>query len=155
MDLDDIDSAIIAQLQLDARQSNRELARRVGIAASTCLERVRGLHDRGVITGYHAQLDLAKIGRSVQAIVAAQIRPLSRTIINNFHDWAAPRPEVLEVLVVAGGDDFLIRVAVQDNERLHAFLIDHLAKRKEVVSFRTLVVFQHSATTAITPLTLT
>src|ERR1044071_3687231 len=105
MDLDDIDSAIIAQLQLDARQSNRELARRVGIAASTCLERVRGLHDRGVITGYHAQLDLAKIGRSVQAIVAAQIRPLSRTIINNFHDWATPRPEVLEVLVVAGGDN--------------------------------------------------
>ncbi|WP_218009356.1 Lrp/AsnC family transcriptional regulator [Herbidospora cretacea] len=152
MDLDDTDSAIIAQLQLDARQSNRELARRVGIAPSTCLERVRGLHERGVITGYHARLDLSKIGRSVQAIVAAQVRPSSRTVIDSFRDWAVPRPEVLEVLVVAGGDDFLIRVAVQDNERLHGFLIDHLAKRKEVVSFRTLVVFQHSATTAITPL---
>jgi DNA-binding Lrp family transcriptional regulator len=150
--MDELDSAIIAQLQLDARVSNRELARRLGIAPSTCLERVRGLRERGVIVGYRAQLDLVKLNRGVQALIAAQVRPLSRSVIDAFQESVTQLPEVLEVLVVAGGDDFLIRVAVQDNERLHAFLVDRLAKRKEVIGFRTLVIFQQSARNVIMPL---
>lgn len=150
--MDELDSAIVTELQLDARLSNRELARRLGVAPSTCLERVRSLRERGVILGYHAKLDLAKLNRQVQAFVAAQIRPLSRTVIDAFQEYAAGLPEVLEVFVLAGGDDFLIHVAVQSNERLHAFLVDQLAKRKEIVSFRTLVIFQHSAKTVITAL---
>jgi DNA-binding Lrp family transcriptional regulator len=150
--MDELDSAIVAELQLDARLSNRELARRLGVAPSTCLERVRGLRERGVILGYHAELDLSKLNRGVQALVSAQIRPLSRSVIDAFHGWAAKLPEVLEVFVVAGGEDFLIRVAVQSNERLHAFLVDHLATRRDVVSFRTMVIFQHSAKTVVTAL---
>lgn len=142
--MDRIDSEIIAQLQMDARQSNRELARRLGIAPSTCLERVRALHASGVIRGYHADVDLLQLNRGVQALVAAQVRPLSRTVIDNFQNWAIQLPEVLAVFVVAGNEDFLVHVAVPTNERLHAFLVDHLAKRKEVVSFRTLVIFQHA-----------
>ncbi|GAA0935635.1 Lrp/AsnC family transcriptional regulator [Nonomuraea longicatena] len=150
--MDELDSAIVTQLQLDARVSNRELARRLGIAPSTCLERVRALRERGVITGYRAELDLAKLNRRVQALVSAQVRPLSRSVIDSFQEAVAALPEVLEVLVVAGGDDFWIRVAVQDNERLHAFLVDHLAKRREVVGFRTLVVFQQSSKKVLTAL---
>jgi len=68
MTVDELDAAIIRHLQRDARQTNRELARAVGIAPSTCLERVRLLRARGVITGYHAEISLAALNRTVQAL---------------------------------------------------------------------------------------
>ncbi|GAA4974415.1 Lrp/AsnC family transcriptional regulator [Nonomuraea thailandensis] len=129
-------------LQTDARQSNRELARQLGIAPSTCLERVRALTRRGVIRGYHADIDPAALNRGVQAMVSVQVRPLSRAVINAFKTSAAEMPEVLSVFVLAGGDDFLLHVGVQDLDHLHGFLLDRLSKRKEIVGFRTSVVFQ-------------
>ncbi|GAA3127932.1 Lrp/AsnC family transcriptional regulator [Nonomuraea sp. NPDC049421] len=140
--MDELDSAIVRLLQTDARQSNRELARQLGIAPSTCLERVRSLTRRGVIRGYHADIDPAALNRGVQAMVSVQVRPLSRAVINAFQTSAAEMPEVLSVFVLAGGDDFLLHVAVQDLDHLHAFLLDRLSKRKEIVGFRTSVVFQ-------------
>ncbi|MGR6924136.1 Lrp/AsnC family transcriptional regulator [[Actinomadura] parvosata] len=140
--MDELDSAIIRLLQTDARQSNRELARQLGIAPSTCLERVRSLTRRGVIRGYHADIDPAALNRGVQAMVSVQVRPLSRAVINAFKASAAEMPEVMSVFVLAGGDDFLLHVGVRDLDHLHAFLLDHLSKRKEIVGFRTSVVFQ-------------
>ncbi|RVX47060.1 DNA-binding Lrp family transcriptional regulator [Nonomuraea polychroma] len=140
--MDELDSAIVRLLQTDARQSNRELARQLGIAPSTCLERVRALTRRGVIRGYHADIDPAALNRTVQAMVAVQVRPLSRAVINAFKSSAAEMPEVLSVFVLAGGDDFLLHVAVQDLDHLHAFLLDKLSKRKEIVGFRTSVIYQ-------------
>ncbi|MGP3962815.1 Lrp/AsnC family transcriptional regulator [Nonomuraea sp. 3N208] len=140
--MDELDSAIVRLLQTDARQSNRELARQLGIAPSTCLERVRALTRRGVIRGYHADIDPAALNRGVQAMVSVQVRPLSRAVINAFKSSAAEMPEVLSVFVLAGGDDFLLHVAVQDLDTLHSFLLDKLSKRKEIVGFRTSVIFQ-------------
>jgi DNA-binding Lrp family transcriptional regulator len=149
--VDELDSAIVDHLQRDARQTNRDLARTLGIAPSTCLERVRLLRKRGVIRGYSAQVELSALGRRVQALVAVQVRPLSRQVIDNFHDSVIGLPEVLAVFVLAGGDDFVVHVAVQDVEHLQAFLLDRFSKRREIVGFRTSVVFQHTAKTVVTP----
>jgi DNA-binding Lrp family transcriptional regulator len=146
--MDELDSEIVRLLQSDARQSNRELARRLGIAPSTCLERVRALTRRGVIRGYHAEIDPTALNRGVQALVSVQVRPLSRTVIDAFKDSASGLPEVLSVFVLAGGDDFLLHVAVQDLDRLHGFLIDRLSQRREIAGFRTSVIFQQVHTTA-------
>lgn len=140
--MDELDSAIVALLQTDARQSNRELARRLGVAPSTCLERVRALTRRGVIRGYHADIDPAALNRSVRAFVSVQVRPLTRTVIDTFMESAAAMPEVLSVFVLAGGDDFLLHVAVQDLDHLHAFLLDRLSKRREISGFRSSVIYQ-------------
>jgi DNA-binding Lrp family transcriptional regulator len=146
--MDELDSEIVRLLQADARQSNRELARRLGVAPSTCLERVRALSRRGVIRGYHADIDPAALNRGVQALVAIQVRPLSRTVIDTFKGFAGGLPEVLHVFVLAGGDDFLLHVAVQDLDHLHAFLTDRLSKRREITGFRTSVIFQQVSNTA-------
>ena len=146
--MDELDSEIVRLLQSDARQSNRELARRLGIAPSTCLERVRALTRRGVIRGYHAEIDPTALNRGVQALVSVQVRPLSRTVIDAFKDSASGLPEVLSVFVLAGGDDFLLHVAVQDLDHLHGFLIDRLSQRREIAGFRTSVIFQQVHTTA-------
>ncbi|MEB3370848.1 Lrp/AsnC family transcriptional regulator [Saccharopolyspora mangrovi] len=150
--MDELNSAIIEQLQTDARQSNRELARTLGIAPSTCLERVRSLTRRGVIRGYHADIDLAALNRGVQALVAVQVRPLSRAVIDDFKDSVGRMEEVVTVFVLAGGDDFILHVAVQDLDRLHSFVVDRLSKRREIVSFRTSVIYQRAHNTALAPL---
>ena len=142
--MDELDAAIIRNLQQNARQTNRELARAVGIAPSTCLERVRLLRSRGVITGYHAEISLAALNRTVQALIHVQVRPLSREVIEGFKTSITTLPEVLSVFVVAGADDFLVHVAVPDVDSLHAFLLDKLSKRREIVGFRSSVIYQHA-----------
>ncbi|GAT69314.1 Lrp/AsnC family transcriptional regulator [Planomonospora sp. ID91781] len=140
--MDELDTEIIRLLQTDARRSNRELARLLGIAPSTCLERVRALTRRGVIRGYHAEIDHAALNRSVQAMVSVQVRPLSRAVIDSFKESVSALPQVLSVFVLAGGDDFLLHVAVQDLDHLHGFLLDRLSQRREIAGFRTSVIFQ-------------
>ncbi|GAA2795180.1 Lrp/AsnC family transcriptional regulator [Saccharopolyspora taberi] len=149
--MDELDSAIIRELQANARQSNRELARTLGIAASTCLERVRALTRRGVIRGYHADIDLGALNREVQALVSVQIRPLSRAVIDAFKDTVGRMPEVLTAFVLAGGDDFVLHVAVPNLDHLHAFLVDQLSNRREVVGFRTSVIYQRQHNTVLAP----
>ncbi|WP_028938518.1 Lrp/AsnC family transcriptional regulator [Pseudonocardia spinosispora] len=142
--MDEVDSAIVAELQRDARQTNRDLAGAVGVAPSTCLERVRLLRQHGVITGYTARIDLPALNRRVQALITVQVRPLTRDVIDTIHDSLVPLPEVLAVFVLAGGDDFLVHVAVQDIEHLQSFLLDRLSKRREIISFRSSVIYQHT-----------
>ncbi|MFF9022085.1 Lrp/AsnC family transcriptional regulator [Streptomyces eurythermus] len=150
--MDSIDSAILGHLQRDARLTNRELARKVGIAPSTCLERVRSLRARGVITGYHAAVQPRLLGRSLQALVFARLRPLSRDVISGFEAYLAELPEVVSVFVVSGDDDFVVHVAVPDIERLHAFLMDRFSARREVVSFRSSVIYQQTSSRVMSPL---
>ncbi|GAA4245428.1 Lrp/AsnC family transcriptional regulator [Dactylosporangium darangshiense] len=152
--VDELDAAIVERLQRDARQTNRELAAAVGIAPSTCLERVRALRERGVITGYHAEVSLPALNRHVQALLHVQIRPLSRTVIEAFKAYLGTLPEVLSFFVVAGGDDFLVHVAVPGVDSLHAFLMDKFSKRREIVGFRSSVIYQHSRTPVVAPLDL-
>jgi DNA-binding Lrp family transcriptional regulator len=150
--VDDIDSALVRELQTNARQTNRDLASAVGIAPSTCLERVRLLRDRGVITGYHAEVSLTALGREVQALLHVQVRPLTRAVIEGFKSYAAGLPEVLSVFVLAGGDDFLVHVAVPSVDSLHGFLMDRFSDRREIVGFRSSIIYQHARNRVMEPL---
>ena len=141
--LDAIDTAILRELQSDARRSNREVAAAVGISPTTALDRTRALRERGIIRGAVLDLDLPSIGRPVQAIVAVRIRPPSRRNIEGFRDWVSTLPEVIGVFVTSGNEDFLIHVAVADNDALYAFVIDRMTERPEVIDVRTSVVYEH------------
>jgi DNA-binding Lrp family transcriptional regulator len=151
-DLDAIDLALLALLQNDGRRTNRELATMLNIAPSTCLERMRSLRRRGLIVGYHAQVDLAAIGRTLQALIAVRVRPPNRAVIDGFRAFVEELPEVLSVFVVSGGDDFLIHVAVKDTDQLQALVLDKLTRRKELADVRTSLVYEHLRKTEIAPL---
>lgn len=146
--IDAIDTAILHELQADARRSNRDIAAAVGVSPTTALDRTRALRDRGVIRGAVLDVDLAKIGRPVQALVAVRIRPPSRRVIEAFRAWSTSLPETIGVFVVSGTEDFLIHVAVADNDHLYGFVIDSLTERPEVADVRTSVVYQHIRTPA-------
>lgn len=147
--LDRIDSRIVQELQHDARIPMRDLAGAIGAAASTCSERIRRLQTRNVITGFHADVDLAVLGRSVQALVFAQVRPLGQALIEQFNRDALAMPEVMAVFVLAGGDDFLLHVGVNDVHHLHTFLLTKLSSRKEITQFRTSIIFTHDQKRAV------
>lgn len=149
--LDELDTAIVRELQRDARRTNRDVAAAVGVSPTTALDRTRALRDRGVITGSTLELDLAKIGRSVQALVAVRVRPPTRANIEGFREWAADLPEVVGVFVTSGAEDFLLHVAVPDNDHLYAFVIDRLTAKPEVADVRTSVVYEHIRSAPVLP----
>lgn len=105
-----------------------------------------------MIRGYHADIDLKALNRGVQALIAVQVRPLRRSVIDDFKDSVSQLPEVMTVFVLAGGDDFLLHVTVQDLDHLHAFLLDRLSKRGEIVGFRTSVIYQRVHNTVLSRL---
>jgi DNA-binding Lrp family transcriptional regulator len=150
--LSELERAILRQLQENARRTNRAIADAVHAAPSTSLERVRSLRERGVIRGYHAEVDLGQLGRDVQALIAARIRPPTRANIEGFRDWAHELPETIGVFVLSGADDFLVHVAVPDTEALYAFVIDRLTERPEVADVHTSVVYDHLQTFVVEPL---
>lgn len=149
--LDELDEAILRELQADARRTNKDIAATVGVSPSTALERTRSLRERGVIRGAVLDLNLAAIGRGVQALIAIRIRPPSRRNIEGFRNWISQMPETIGVFVVTGSEDFLVHVAVKDNEDLYAFVIDRLTERPEIADVRTSVVYEHLHKTQIIP----
>ena len=151
--LDELDTAILRELQLDARRTNRDVAAAVGVSPTTALDRTRALRERGVIRGAALTVDLAAIGRPVQALIAVRIRPPSRQNIEAFRNWVTALPDTLGVFVTTGTEDFLIHVAVPDNESLYAFVIDKLTERAHVADVRTSVVYEHLRNDRIGPVT--
>ena len=150
--LDRTDQALVAALQEDARISNKDLAERVGLAPSTCLERVRALRARGVLRGFHADVDRTSLGRGLESIIAVRIRPHSRAYVDSFRTAALAMPEVIELFHVTGADDFLLHVAVADTDALRDFVLDRLTVRPEVGHVESRVVYDHARRPALEPL---
>jgi Lrp/AsnC family transcriptional regulator, leucine-responsive regulatory protein len=123
VNLDDVDWAIIGQVQQDARISLSELGRRVGLSSSATTERVRQLEAAGIIVGYHAVIDLAKVGYPVLAVVRLKYpgnrhEPLRRLL--------AERREILECLRTTGDDCYTLKVVATSMGHLEA-VMDELA----------------------------
>src|ERR1700746_3248637 len=121
--LDELDTAILRELQRDARRTNRDLAAAVGVAPTTALDRTRSLRQRGVIRGALLDVDLAAIGRPVQALLAVRIRPPPRRNIEAYPPRTAMPRGPVGVIVVAGTEYSLLPVAVAGNQQLYAFVI--------------------------------
>jgi DNA-binding Lrp family transcriptional regulator len=141
-DLDDIDRHLVRELARDARQANNALAERVGIAPSTCLGRVRSLRERGVIRGYHADVDQAALGRPLQAMIAVRLQSHARSRIRGFVAEVAGLPEVLNVFFLAGKDDFLLHVAAASTAALREF-VESLSSNDAVSYTETSLIFEH------------
>ncbi|MFC9694624.1 Lrp/AsnC family transcriptional regulator [Kribbella sp. NPDC056951] len=149
--MDELDTALLRILQNDARRTNREMAAELGIAPSTCLERIRSLRERGVISGYHAAVDLKAIDRAMQAIISIKLRPQAMAVATAFQDYVMQLPQTLDMFMVSGASDFLAHVAVRDAQALRDLVLD-LAKRQEIADIRSSVVFEHHHRTTVLPL---
>ncbi len=123
--------------------SYKELASLAGVAPSTCLERVRGLRARGVITGFHAEVDLARFGRKLEALIAIRFRTHDRELVEPFIAYVLSLPETISLFNLAGDDDYLVHIADADSDQPHGFVLDRLGVRPEVEHVRTSLVYRH------------
>lgn len=134
---------LLDQLARDGRITNNALAAAAGIAPSTCLGRVRALVERGVIRGFHADIDPAALGRGLQAMIAVRLHGNSRRQLAEYGQRLATLPEVLNVYFIAGADDYLIHVATENTDELRGFVLEHLSADPAVSSTETILIFEH------------
>lgn len=142
MRFDRIDDAILRALQNNARLSNKELANRVGLAPSSCLERVRRLQQRGVLQGYRAVVDPKALGVGLQAFVAVRLSQHSREVVETFRAHLLSLEEVVSVYHTGGENDFIVHVAVRDADHLRDLALDAFTTRQEVARLNTALVYE-------------
>jgi DNA-binding Lrp family transcriptional regulator len=142
--LDATDLAILEAVGQDARITNQRLAERVGIAPSTALARLRALRSRGVVRGFHAEVDLAALGRPLQAMIAVRLAVHAREEIDAFTRAVRTLPGVLMVFHLTGVTDYLVWVAASDAQDLREFVVDHLATHPSVAHAETSLIYEHT-----------
>lgn len=139
---DPVDLEILRLLQNDARTTYRDLAAMVGVAPSTCLDRVSRLRRSGVILGHELRLDPAMLGRGLEALLSVQVRPHRRELIAPFVSRVRALPETRALFHLTGPDDYLVHVAVADTADLQRLVLDEFTSRREVARVETRLIFQ-------------
>ena len=139
--LDELDLQILAALSTRADLTNKALAARLGLAESTCAHRVRGLRDRGVIRDTRIRLDAATLGYPLEAIIKVRLANHTGEKVNALFEALVATPRVLQVFHVAGVDDFLVHVAVQDAAALRDIVLEHITVHPVVRGTETQLVF--------------
>lgn len=148
--ISDIDKQILNIVQKDARISNAEIARQIGLAPSAVLERIRKLEERGVIRGYAAEIDAAQIGFGLTAFVFVRT-----SFCGSIGSVLANIPEVLEVHDIAGEDCYLLKVRAENTNELGKFFRERLKNLPEIISTRTTIVLQTIKETTALPIEAT
>ena len=115
--LDKIDLRILQTLQKDGRITNQNLAERVNLSPSSCLQRVRRLDQAGVISYYQAHLNLGSIARHITCLATISVKNHTQEEFNAFEDLIESIPEVVECYTVSGESDFLLKVICADMRR--------------------------------------
>ena len=148
--IDGTSRAILQSLQGDARISNAEIGRRVGLAPSAVFERIRKLEERGTLRGYTATIDPTAVDLGLLAFV----------LVRSDEPRGAPRteaalvalPEVQEVHHVAGEDCFMLKVRVRDTTALNDLLADRIGGLEGVRSTKTTIVLRTAKETSMIPI---
>jgi DNA-binding Lrp family transcriptional regulator len=135
--LDKFDVAILAQLQLDARQTNAELASRVGLSAAPCWRRVRALEEAGFITGYRAEINRHKIGLGVLAFVRLDADRNNGDATRQLEEAIKKMPEVVSCHYISGTGTFELQVVAQDLESFSRFALTKLMNLPNVKDIHT------------------
>jgi len=138
--IDQIDASIMDILQYNARTTQAELAKAVGLAPSAVLERLRKLESKGIIKDYVALIDPHVVDRGMLAFVAVRTTEHGTEMPSAYE--LAKIPEVLEVHHVAGDDCYLLKVRTRDAEHLGQLLRQQISSVASVTSTRTTIVLE-------------
>tara|TARA_Y100001934_G_scaffold144543_1_gene173706 strand:+ start:427 stop:900 length:474 start_codon:yes stop_codon:yes gene_type:complete len=134
--MDYIEYKLLNSLQKNARLTNLELAKQVGLSASPCLRRVKSLEESGVITGYSAIINQNKVHLSVNVFVQVSLERQSEERLQVFEEKIMEYREVMEAYLMTGEADYLLRIVVKDLQAYEKFLKNNLTKIKGIASIR-------------------
>lgn len=140
--LDELDLRLLGALVRAPGRSNKALAGDLGIAESTCAYRLRALRARGVVAGVRVLLDPASLGLPLQAVIRVRLGRHTWEGVGELFDAIVATPGVIEAFHVAGEDDFLVHVAVEDAEALRDIVLQHITVHASVRTTETHLVFE-------------
>lgn len=132
--MDHFDEKILRELSRDGRMTHTELGKRVGLSASAVLRRVQDLEQKGVITGYRAVIDPAKIGNSFVALIGVGLKDHTKASQLAFERSILAAREVKECHNVTGTIEYMLRVEVADLAAYKRFHTDVLGALPQVTS---------------------
>lgn len=113
-------------MRRDARQTNTELADRIGLTPSPCLRRIRRLEDEGVILGYHAHIHPAALGRSFEVLLDIDLTDQAQATVRRFEASLVDFDEVIEARRMFGAPDYHALVATSGLHAYEQFLTERL-----------------------------
>ena len=148
--IDQTSRIILETLQSDARISNAEIGRRVGLAPSAVFERIKKLEERGAVRGYNANIDPAAVDLGLLAFVL--VRADERGGAPRTEAALVAIPEVQEVHHVAGEDCFMLKVRARDTAALNDLLANEIGSLESVRSTKTTIVLRTAKETSTIPI---
>jgi DNA-binding Lrp family transcriptional regulator len=149
--LDRVDRRILDTLQADARISNQELAKKVGLSPAPCWRRLRRLEDEGFIAGYATLLNGSTIGLPILAYALVTLENHHPETVRQFDRLIQDRPEVLECHSMSGANDYLLRIVAASMEAYEHFLSTQLLQAAAVRSVNTSFVLRTKKSTTRLP----
>ena len=148
----EIDVEILRLLQRAARQSNVDLAKKVGLSPSACLRRNRALEKLGVIRDYVTLLDPKQLGLGASVFVQVTLERKDETSLKRFETAISKHSDVVECYLMTGDSDYLLRVVVPDVAAFERFIMQHLAKIPGIGSIRSSFALKQVKYTTALPL---
>lgn len=141
-DLDRFDLAILRALNLDGRMSATELGRRIGLSKSPTQARMKRLEEAGVITGYRAKVDPAKIGLAHVAFVEVRLSDTREAALQEFNRAVTVIPEVEQCHMIASRFDYLLKVRTKDIQDYRRVLAEAISALPHVAATSTYVAME-------------
>jgi len=142
VEMDGFDQKIVAVLMEDGRISVTDLAQRVGLSKTPCQVRMRRLIDSGVIKGFHAALDPAKMGLDHVAFTEVKLSDTREDALSEFNAAVRRIPEVEECHMIASSFDYLLKVRTADIRRYRVVLGEKISSLPHVASTSTFVAME-------------
>ncbi len=152
MTFDQIDRKLIAELQQDAKQTNKQLSAKLNLSVTAVYERIRKLERNGVITAYGARVDQSAMGLPMTVFCHIKLAGHSRNYLGKFEGQVIQLEEVLECFHVSGAYDYLLKIAVRDMEHFRNFMVNKLTKLEHIGSTQSSFVIETMKSSPVIPM---
>ncbi len=152
MKFDSIDRKILEILQANAKITNAQLSKEIGLSPAPTLERVKKLENAGVIQSYHARLSAESIGLGVSTFVTVTLTGHKKENIDKFVNIINTIPEVVECHHVTGQGDFMLKVVAVDISSYQKLLVEKINEIPEIYNTQSIMVLSTFKDTKVMPI---
>ena len=152
MKIDNIDRKILRMLQENSKITNSYLSKQIGLSPAPTLERVRKLEKKGIISGYHAQLNLSKIGLGISTFVLVSLKEHNKKNINIFLDKINKVNNVIECHHITGTGDFILKVVSENIASYQKLMLDKISEIEVTDSLQSMVILSTFKDNKVMPL---
>jgi len=152
MKIDNIDRKILRMLQENSKITNSYLSKQIGLSPAPTLERVRKLEKKGIISGYHAQLNLSKIGLGVSTFVLVSLKEHNKKNMNIFLDKINKVNNVIECHHITGTGDFILKVVSENIASYQKLMLDKISEIESTDSLQSMVILSTFKDNKVMPL---